>query len=148
MPRSLVSVIGIMMLGGVCVSGPVRAAGEPDETSHGHAAALAVPTEDLVLKAQIVAVAGALGTIHEAMAQRRRAIQQAAGGPQKAVLYTELDGLRKEHDMLERLLHELVEEAQATEWTKIDEALKRAKPFERRQEEQSKREDDLRERQQ
>lgn len=110
--------------------------------------AAAVMTEDPVLKEQITKVAQALEQIHRQMAQRRQAIQRTNDEAQKSALYAELDGLRRERDLLERLVHELADEARATEWTAIDEALQRAKRFERAQDRSYKREEDLRERQQ
>ncbi|MBI3323297.1 MAG: hypothetical protein HYZ95_02395 [Candidatus Omnitrophica bacterium] len=115
---------------------------------HGHEAALEVPTEDPVLKEQIQTVTEALNGLHRSIAQNRRALQASPDDSAKSALYAELDGLRKEHDMLERLLHDLVEEARATEWTRIDEALRRTKSYERRQEHSYEKEEALRERQQ
>ena len=124
------------------------AAPAAEESHHAHEAAAmaAVSTDDPVLKEQIAKVDQALAQIHEQMAQSRQVLQQATTEAQRASLYGALDGLRKEHDMLERLLHELVEEATATEWTKIDEALKRARSFERSQEKAYQQEETVRER--
>ncbi|MBI4227405.1 MAG: hypothetical protein HY600_03905 [Candidatus Omnitrophica bacterium] len=125
----------------------VWAAGSADEAPHAHQMeAAAVVTEDAVLKEQIAKVDEALATIHEQMAVRRQALQQAMTEGQKASLYAELDGLRKEHDLLERLLHELLDEARATEWTAIDAALARVKSYERVQERATRREEALRDR--
>lgn len=120
---------------------------QAEELPHSHEAALHVSTEDPVLKEQIVKVHEVLVSLHTQMAQRRQRLQQTTDETQRVGLYAELDGLRMEHDLLERLLHELVDEAKATEWTAIDEALQRAKRFERAQERTYKREEDLRERQ-
>ena len=118
-----------------------------EEGLHAHEEALQVETEDPVLKEQIVKVGEAIGQLHEQMAQKRRAIQAAADQAEKSTLYAELDVLRKEHDMLEGLLHELVEEARATEWTKVDEALSRVEEIRRRREYEERREEVLRDRQ-
>lgn len=119
---------------------------EGDKEAHSHEAALQVATEDPVLKEQIAKVTEGLQTLHRHMAQRRQAIQKETDAVRKAALYVELDGLRREHDALERLLHELVEEAKSTEWTTIDEALKRVRPTERYNEKETRKEEVLRDR--
>ena len=113
-----------------------------------HEEALTVTTEDEVLKEQLLKVDGVLTELHQRIAQRRLELRGATDEARKAALYSELDGLRKEWNMLERLLHDLVEEAQATQWTAIDEALRRAKSFERYQERTYQREENIRERKQ
>jgi len=55
--------------------------------------------------------------------------------------------LRKEREDLEALLHDLVEEARASERTEIDEALARVRWLERQQEQWYKKEELLRDRQ-
>lgn len=144
--HSRVVVVALVMSVFLC---PVAAqAAEPaEEETHSHAEALKVTTGDEVLKEQIEKVTQALEGIHEQMAQRRRQIQGETDEAKKAALYAELDGLRKEHDMLERLLHDLVEEATATEWTAIDEALRRAKAVEQYQERLYQKEEVIRDRQ-
>lgn len=128
-------------------SGPIQAEPEP-ETVHSHDEALQVPTEDPVLKEQIAKIHAALQDLHIEMARLRKELQTPSLDDRRAgSLYGQLDGLRKEHDSLERLLHELVEEAQATEWTEIDEALKRVKQYEQTQERQYRQEEVLRDRQ-
>ncbi len=107
-----------------------------------------VSTEDEVLKEQIAKVHQGLLEIHQQMVKRRRALAAETNEVRKAALYAEIDGLRKEYGILENLLFELVEEATATEWTKIDEALKRVGRFERHQEKAYQREEALRDRQQ
>lgn len=130
----------------LCGTMPARAA-EGHKEEHSHGAALSVVTEDETLKEQIVKVTEGLEQIHQEMAIRRRAIQTETDEMKKAALYGELDGLRKEHDLMERLLHELVDEATATEWTAIDEALSRVKAIERYQEREYRREEVIRDRQ-
>lgn len=138
------------LLGFGWVAIPAQAAQEEDlapEAPHSHLKTLSVATEDQELQYQILKINDALEELHQKMAVRKKAIQIAPSDARKATLYAELDGLRKEHDMLERLLHDLVDEAQATEWTKVDEALKRVRDLERYQEKQQRREDVLRDRQ-
>jgi len=130
----------------VVFGGPGWAAEPSEEAPHSHDAALTVATDDPVLQEQILKIHQTLGVLHEQMTQRRRALQYTPDQMRQATLYAELDGLRREHDMLERLLHDLVEEAKATEWTTVDEALKRARSVERSQERAYQREEALRER--
>lgn len=133
---------------GVLAGGAVAlAAGDAAEDAHSHEAALSVVTGDPVLKEQIVKVEQALEGLHQQMAQSREMIRQAAGEAQQAAAYAQLDGLRRQHDMLEGLLHDLVEEATATEWTKIDAALQAARSYERVQEHAYRKEEALRDRQ-
>lgn len=139
---------GAALLIALCVGTPAGAAGTREEEEHSHEGALSVATEDQVLKDQIVKVHEGLSQIHQEMAKRRKALQAETDEARKAALYAELDGLRKEHDLLERLLHDLVEEATATEWTTIDEALKRARAAEQYQERAYQREEVIRDRQQ
>jgi len=120
---------------------------EAEEEPHAHEEALSVTTEDEVLKEQIVKVHEGLEMLHQEMAERKEAIRSAADDVHRAALYAELDGLRKEHNLLEQLLHDLVDEATATEWTTIDEALKRARAVERAQEGAYQREEVIRDRQ-
>lgn len=140
-------VAAFLVCGWVAV--PVQAAQEEDlapEGRHSHSETLSVATEDRELQEQILKINDALEGLHQQMAVRKKALQAATSDARKAALYVELDGLRKEHNMLERLLHDLVEEAQATEWTVVDEALKRARAAERSQERAVQREENLRER--
>jgi predicted nucleic acid-binding Zn-ribbon protein len=116
------------------------------EESRPHVDPTAINTEDEDLKEQIFKVNDALEELHQQIAQQRKQIQAVGTDAERAGLYARLDALRKEHDMLERLLHELVDEARATEWTKVDEALKRVRGLERYQEKQQRREDVLRDR--
>lgn len=135
-----------LVSGGAGLAGSFAA--ESEEEAHSHEEALAVVTEDTVLKEQIVKVTEGLRTIHDEMARRRKAIQAETDGARRAALYAQLDAVRKEHDALEDLLHDLVEEARATEWTKIDEALRRARAVERYEERRYRQEEVLRDRQQ
>lgn len=141
-----------IVLAGLVALAQAPAQGQPaedlSEEAHPHSEALEVATEDAVLKEQIRRVNDGLAELHMQLAARRKALQQETDPAKKSALYSELDGLRKEHDMLERLLHELVEEARATEWTQIDEALRKIKSYERRQEHSYEKEEALRERQQ
>lgn len=148
MPNGIVEYLGPALFVGIClISAPAGAAEPPDGTMDTHALAASVATDDVVLKEQIAKVDQAIQELHGRMVERRQAIQQVTDKTKKAALDAELDGLRKERDMLERLLHELVEEARATEWTAVDQALARAKSLERRQEEAYQRQEALRDRQ-
>ena len=118
----------------------------PSEEAQPHLDPATLATEDEVLREQIFKVNDALEDLHQQIAQQRRKIQAAGTDAERAGLYARLDALRKEHDMLERLLHDLVEEAKATEWTEVDEALRRVRGLERYQEKQQRREDVLRDR--
>lgn len=104
------------------------------------------PTEDPVLKEQIVRIHSILAELDFQTSKRRKAIQEEADPARKANLRAQLDGLRRERGLLVGLLNDLIAEARATEWTRIDEALKRVRSFEQTQERLYKREEDLRER--
>lgn len=135
---------------GVSLGGASLYAAAPleEEMTHAHDTASQIVTEDAELKDQIVKVEEALSALHPEMARLRNAIKQEPDPARKAALYAELDSLREDHDALERILHDLVEEATATEWTKIDEALKKARSIEQYQEKASRREEVIRDRQQ
>ena len=106
-----------------------------------------VETEDSVLKEQIAKVAKVLDQLHYQMAEKRQAIQAASDPARKSALTAELDALRKEHDLLEKLLHDLVYETAATELTQVDEALRRIKRSEDQQEIEDRQEETARDRQ-
>ena len=89
---------------------------------------------DPELEQQIKEVREALGTIDQQIVRRKEAAEKAQEPATKTTLYEELEHLRKEHDDLEALLHDLVNEAKASEQTAVDEALARARWLERRQE--------------
>ena len=127
---------------------PISAAEEENATSLTHEEAMNLATEDAVLKEQITQIDQAAQNLHHQIAQLRATIQGTASEAQKAQLYAELDGMQKELRSLERLLHDLLDEAKATEWTTIDEALKQAKRFERMQERVYERQEVIRDRQQ
>ena len=112
-----------------------------------HQEAAPVETEDPLLKEQITKVTKVLDQIHYQMAQKRQAIQAASDETRKAALTAELDALRKDHDILEKLLRDLVNETAATDQTKVDEALQRIKRFEERQELGHRQEEAVRDRQ-
>ncbi len=122
------------------------AKGDSDTATHKEAVNLA--TEDVVLKEQITKIDVELGKLHEQTARIRKTIQQTTDQSQKTALYGQLDGLQNEQKSLERLLNELIGEAKATEWTKIDAALKRAKKSELYQEREYEREEAIRDRRQ
>ena len=103
---------------------------------------------DPELEQQINEVQEALTSIHQQIVRRKEALKKAADPAAKSQVYDELEVLRKEAAELERLLHELVEEARASERTAIDEALARARWLERQQEYQAQKEEIIRDRQQ
>jgi hypothetical protein len=143
--RVVTTILTLSLMGGGGSLGITLAEEDPLDT---HDEALMVVTEDPVLKEQILKVHEGLEVIHQELATRRQAIRQETDEARRAVLYAELDGLRKEHEMLERLLHDLIEEARATEWTKIDQALKEVRDIERYQDRVYRKEEVLRDRQQ
>jgi len=118
-----------------------------EEEARPHLDPSALRTEDEVLREQIVKVNDALEELHQEIAQQRKKIQAAGTDAERAGLYARLDALHKEHDMLERLLHELVEEAKVTEWTELDEAISRAEDLRRQREYQELKRELLRDRQ-
>jgi len=103
---------------------------------------------DPELEQQIQEVQDALGAIHRQMVRRKETIDTAQDPAKKAALYAELETLRKEREDLEALLHDLVDEAKASQRTTIDEALARAKWLERQQDYQEQKEELIRDRQQ
>ena len=126
---------------------PLASAAEEENGGLVHEEAMTLVTEDEALKEQIIQLDQAAQNLHHQIAQLRATIQGIADQVQKAKLYAELDGMQKELRSLEQLLHELLDEAKATEWTKIDEALKRANRFDRMQERVYERQEVIRDRQ-
>lgn len=102
---------------------------------------------DVELEQQIVEVQDALKTIHQQMVRRKEALKKIHEPATKTRLYEELEQLRKTRDELERLLHDLVDEAKASQKTEIDEALTRARWLERKQEYEAQKEELIRDRQ-
>ena len=107
---------------------------------------LPVPA-DPELEALIEEVQDALGTIHQQMVRRKEAIHKSQDATAKTKLYEEFERLRKDREDLEAVLHDLVDEAKLSQRTAIDEALARARWFERQQEYQTQREELIRDRQ-
>ena len=107
---------------------------------------LPVPA-DPELEALIEEVQDALGTIHQQMVRRKEAIHKSQDATAKTKLYEEFERLRKDREDLEAVLHDLVDEAKLSQRTAIDEALARARWFERQQEYQAQREELIRDRQ-
>ena len=107
---------------------------------------LPVPA-DAELEEQIQEVQEALGAIYQQMVRRRDALKKTTDAAIKAGLYDEFERLRKEREDLEKLLHDLVDEAKLSEQTAIDAALARARWFERQQEYQAQKEELIRDRQ-
>ncbi|MBI2870226.1 MAG: hypothetical protein HYY14_00785 [Candidatus Omnitrophica bacterium] len=88
--------------------------------------ALPVPY-DPELEQQIQEVQESISTLHEQMVRRKAALEQALEPGEEGRIREELSQLKHERDALEKMLHNLVDEARASEWTKIDEALKRTR---------------------
>ena len=103
--------------------------------------------DDPVLKEQISKITKLLDQTNQQRAQKSGALKTASDPSRKAALTAELEALRKDHDMLEKLLHDLVNETASTEQTKVDEALQRVKRFEERQELEQRQEEAVRDRQ-
>ena len=109
--------------------------------------AIPVPA-DPELEHQIKEVQDGLRTIYQQMVRRKEALKKAQDPAAKTTLYDEFERLRKDGEELEAFLHDLVEEAKRSQQTAIDEALARARWFERQQESWEKKEDLIRDRQQ
>lgn len=101
---------------------------------------------DPELETQIMEIQEALSTIDKQIVRRKEAVENASDPAQNATFYHELELLRKERNSLEALLHNLVDEAKASERTAIDEALARARSLERQREYQEQKEELIRER--
>ena len=102
---------------------------------------------DPELEAQIREVQQGLSTLHKEMVRRKDASSKPMDAATKAKLLEEFDGLRRERDDLEAILHDLVEEAKLSERTAIDEALAKARWLERQQAYQEQKEELIRDRQ-
>lgn len=139
-------VLGVGLLSGglLAAQGPAK---EPElEVEQPWLEPIPVPF-DPELEAQIIEVQDGLGTVHKQMVRRKEALKQTKDPATKTKLYDELEALRKEREDLEAILHDLVEEAKASQRTAIDEALARARWLERQQEYWDKKEELLRDRQ-
>ena len=109
--------------------------------------AIPVPA-DPELEHQIHEVQDGLRVIYQQMVRRKEALKKTQDPAAKAALYDEFERLRKDREELEALLHDLVDEAKLSQKTAIDEALARARWFERQQEYWEKKEELIRDRQQ
>ena len=150
----LVAALVIVMgpRGPLCAEEPTRQPTSPKETTEPHVEklwmrALPVPA-DPELEQQIKELQEALGTIDTQMVRRKDLLQKTQDPATKTSLYEELERLRKEREALEKLLHDLIDEAKVSEQTAIDQALTRARWLERQQESWEKKEELLRDRQQ
>ncbi|MBI3011753.1 MAG: hypothetical protein HYY58_04630, partial [Candidatus Omnitrophica bacterium] len=85
--------------------------------------------------------------LHEQVVRRKRLVADAQDEAAKARLLGEIDSLRTERDEIESLLHQLVNEARASERTAIDEALANVRMLEWRREQLDRREEIIRDRQ-
>ena len=108
--------------------------------------AIPIPA-DPELEEQIVEIQDALKAIYTEMVRRKELLKKTQDATTKATLYDEFERLRKEREDLEKLLHDLVDEAKLSEQTAIDEALARARWLERQQERHTQREELIRDRQ-
>ena len=102
---------------------------------------------DPELEKQITELQEALGAINKELVRRKQAVQTAQEATVKAKLYEDIETLRKEQNALDALLRDLIDEARASEWTAIDEALARVRWLERKQEYHDRTEEILRDRQ-
>ena len=102
---------------------------------------------DAELEQQIAEVQEALKQTNQQIVRRKHALQQSRDPAQQSTLEEELEVLQTERGQFQSLLDELVGEAQATEWTAIDEALERASWLEQRQEAADIKEEVIRDRQ-
>ena len=137
--------VGLSGIGLLCAAEPTSS--EELELEEPWMEAIPVPA-DPELEQQIQEVQDALSAIHRQMVRRKEALNKTPDAAAKTALYGELEALRQEREDLEALLHDLVDEAKLSERTKIDEALARARWFERRQEYQDQKEEITRDRQQ
>ena len=102
---------------------------------------------DVELEQQIAQVEDALKQTNQQIVRRKHVLQQTQDPTRQSTLNAELVALQTERGQLQSLLDELVNEAQVTEWTAIDEALRRASWLELRQETADIREEVIRDRQ-
>lgn len=140
----------LLIVGGMVLSVPAVYAQEPSASDTEH------PTEswlqpyptpaDPELEEQIVELQQALGAITKELVRRKQAVQDLQDSAAKTQLYEEIEMLRKEERILGALLRDLIDEAKASEWTAIDEALARARWLERQQEYHDKAEELIRDR--
>ena len=129
---------------------PARSAyspAEPPELEPPHMEAMVIPA-DPELEQQIHEIQDALTAIYQQMVRRKEALKKTPDPAAKTTLYEEFERLRKDREDLEALLHDLVDEAKLSQRTAIDEALGRAREFERQQEYQQQKEELIRDRQQ
>ncbi len=109
---------------------------------------VAAKTEDTELEQQIDEVSKTLTSVHQDIAIRRQELEQETDQAKKVALQGELNKFREERDSLEKLLHQLSDEAKPMEPTQINQALNRTRRLERAQERQYEHEEILRDRQQ
>lgn len=120
--------VGLSGIGLLCAAEPPSS----EELEEPWMTPIAIPA-DPELEQQIQEVQDALSAIHRQMVRRKEALNKTPDATAKTALYGELEALRQEREDLEALLHDLVDEAKLSERTKIDEALARARWFERQQ---------------
>lgn len=121
----------------------------PEETEHERWWLKPIPVPaDLELEQQLTEIQQALQALHEQIVRRKQALNNTQEPTVKTTLYHEIELLRAERDKLEALLHDLVNEAKASEKTAIDEAIARARGLERQQEYWQRKEEATRDRRQ
>ena len=86
--------------------------------------------QDRELEKQIKEVQDSIFTLHQQMVRRKLTLSETDGVEDRNELMQEIELLTKERDMLEGILHDMVDEARATEWTVIDQALERSRKLE------------------
>ena len=126
---------------------PASSSAEPPELEPPHMEAMVIPA-DPELESQMHEIQDALTAIYQQMVRRKEALKTTPDPAAKAILYEEFERLRKDREDLEALLHDLVDEAKLSQRTAIDEAIGRAKEFERQQEHRQQKEELIRDRQQ
>ena len=138
--------VGLLVLGCGLLLGQGLAAQEQLEPEASWLQPIPVPA-DPELEAQLYELQGALKAVHEQIVRRKRLVADAQDEAAKARLLGEIDSLRTERDEIEALLHQLVNEARASERTAIDEALANVRMLEWRREQLDRREEIIRDRQ-
>jgi len=144
----LALLVGVWGLSGglVRLAAEEPAAASPEDLEEPWMEPLPIPF-DPELEELIKEVQEALNAVHQQMVRRKELVKQTEDAAAKATLYDELERLRKERAELQALLNQLVEEAQISQRTAIDEALARARWLEQREERWEKKEELIRDRQ-
>ena len=142
--------LGLSLSGGIALYGASSSPQKPAEETESKEPvlkSLPVPA-DPELERQIEEVQDALKTVYKQMVRRKETLQQTDDLAKKDLLHQELEVLQRDRKELEGLLRDLVEEAKVSQRTAIDEAIARARWWERQQERWDKQEELIRDRQQ